>query len=85
MESAIGVNVASGYDDGGPGQEIDGQESKGGGGGGELDDGGGREEAAFVQSIEGFTVKGGYADAEGGMAQCGVGEYNLNFLSELRC
>jgi hypothetical protein len=41
VEGAVGVDVAAGYDVGGPGEDVDGQKSKGGGGGGELDVGGG--------------------------------------------
>ena len=85
MESAGRVDFAARDNVGGPLEEVHGQEGKGSSGGGELDVGSRGKQAPFVRAVDGFAVEGGYADAEGGMAQCGVGEYNLNFLSELRC
>jgi hypothetical protein len=83
VESTVGVEVAAGYDVGGPGEELYGQEGKGSGGSGELDVGGWGEEAALVQPIERFAIEGGDADAEGGVAQGWIGEYNLNAVSDL--
>ena len=83
MEGATGIDFAAGYDIGGPGEEVDGQQGVGGGGSGELDIGGGDEEAAFVEAIEGFAIERGNADAECGVAQGWVLQDKLNAVSEL--
>jgi hypothetical protein len=83
VEGATGIDFAAGYDVGGPGEEVDGQEGVGCGGGGELYVGGGDEEAAFIEAIEGSAVERGDADAECGVAQGRVSEDKLNAVSEL--
>jgi hypothetical protein len=68
VEGSVGVNVAAGYGIGCPGEDVYGQQGIGSSGGGELYVGGGDEEAAFIETVEGLSVEGGDADAEGGMA-----------------
>ena len=83
MQCARRVNVAASDDVGGPGKKIDGQKGKGGSSGGELYVGSRGEQAAFIRSVDGFAIERCHTNAECGMAQRGVGKYNLNFVSEL--